>query len=86
MSALCCRSFRSNGCLVPEYKGPNFLGSQEWETFQGHPVLYLLKGSIAKDPVDLLSSVKPVLTRISPSPVLVIEWTNLDLNGSLSSF
>ena len=39
-----------------------------------------------KDLVDLFSSVKPVLTRISPSPVLVIEWTNLDLNGSLSSF
>ena len=39
-----------------------------------------------KDLVDLLSSVKPVLTRILPSPVLVIEWTNLDLNGSVSSF
>ena len=47
MRALCCRSFRSNRCLVSEYEGPNFLGSQEWETFQGHPVLYLLKGSVA---------------------------------------
>ena len=29
MSALCCRSFRSNRCLVSEYEMSNFLGSQD---------------------------------------------------------
>ena len=52
-----------------------------WGTKTSHEFSFL-----PKDLVDLLLSVKPVLTRILPSPVLVIEWTNLDLNGSVSSF
>ena len=47
MSTPCSQSRRPNRCVVSEYELPNFLGSQEWETFQGHPVLYLLKGSVA---------------------------------------
>ena len=42
MRALCCRSFRSNRCLVSEYEVPNFLGSQEWETFSETPCSYKL--------------------------------------------
>ena len=37
MRALCCRSFRSNRCLVSEYEVPNFLGSQEWDIFSETP-------------------------------------------------
>ena len=67
-------------------------GGSDLDTWPGHGAFCLnlmstLREAIMrKDLVDLLSSVKPVLTRILPSPVLVIEWTNLDLNGSVSSF
>ena len=37
MRAPCCRSFKSNRCLVSEYEAPNFLGSQEWDIFLGTP-------------------------------------------------
>ena len=37
MRAPCCRSFKSNRCLVSEYEVPNFLGSQEWDIFLGTP-------------------------------------------------
>ena len=37
MRAPCCRSFKSNRCLVSEYEVPNFLGSQEWDIFWGTP-------------------------------------------------
>ena len=39
MRALCCRSFRSNRCLVSEYEVSNFLGSQEWEICSGPPCI-----------------------------------------------
>ena len=37
MRALCCRSFRSNRCLVSEYEVPNVLGSQKWDIFSETP-------------------------------------------------
>ena len=37
MSTPCSQSLRPNRCLVSVYEVPNFLGSQEWETFSGTP-------------------------------------------------
>ena len=50
MRALCCRSFRSNRCLVSEYEVPSFLGSQEWETFSGTPCTKYIKVWLKIDP------------------------------------
>ena len=37
MRAPCCRSFKSNRCLVSEYEVSNFLGSRKWDIFSGPP-------------------------------------------------
>ena len=39
MSTPYSQSLRPNRCVVSEYEVSNFLGSQEWDIFQGHPVV-----------------------------------------------
>ena len=37
MRTLCCRSFKSNWCLVSACKASQLFGSQEWDIFFGTP-------------------------------------------------